>query len=124
MCYRIKVKKDMKKAHICAYGRINILQLREIFYETFRHQDWKPGFDILCDYRKIESLSITSKDIVDILEWYKTVDNLIGSGRSAVVASKGFTNVMNSIRQLPPVEGFQRIRIFYSMTEALSWLNQ
>lgn len=124
MCYRIKVKKNLNKVHISAYGRIKVSQLKEIFYETVRHEDWQPGFNILCDCRKIEYLSVKSQDIEEIIEWHKSINTLIGTGRCAVVAAEDLADRINRLPQIQSqsVGSSQQLRTFSNMDEAESWL--
>jgi len=88
MCHRIKIDKDIKLAQIRARGRVNVLELKDIFLETVEHEDWQVGFNMLCDYNNIENFDVSTKDIDDITEWQVSIDKLIGDGRCAVIASK------------------------------------
>ena len=124
MCYRILIKRERKLAQISAFGRVDILELREIFFETVRHEDWQAGFNMLCDYRKIEEFAVTSKDIDDMTEWQQaSIDSLIGSGRCAVVASRDFVFGMNRMWELLSADRSQQIKVFRKLREAVSWLN-
>lgn len=122
MCYRIKVKKDRKLAQIFAYGRVDFLELKEIFFETVRHEDWQAGYNMLCDYRKIEKFAVTSQDINHITEWQTSIDTLIGNGRCAVVASRDLIFGMNRMWEILSADRSQQIRVFRKIREALDWL--
>jgi hypothetical protein len=122
MCYRIKIKKDKKMAQISAYGNVNILELREIFFETVRHAEWQTDFDMLCDYRNIEHLAITSQDIDDLTEWQRSIDTLIGNGRCAVVATKDFVFGMSRMWELLSTDRSQQIKVFRKIKDAIMWL--
>lgn len=89
MCHRIIIDKERKLAEITANGRVNVLELKDIFLEIVEHEDWQAGFNMLCDYSGIENFDVTTKDIDDITEWQTSIDALIGDGRCAVVACKG-----------------------------------
>ena len=122
MCYRIKVKKDKKIALISAYGKVNVFELREIFFETVRHADWQAGFNMLCDYRKIEKLAVTSGDIDDLTEWQRSIDTLIGNGRCAVVATRDFVFGMSRMWELLSTDRSQQIKVFRKVKDAIAWL--
>ena len=109
-------------ARISAYGKVNVLELREIFFETVRHTDWQTDFNMLCDYRKIEKFTVTSKDIEDLTEWHRSIDTLIGNGRCAVVATRDFVFGMNRMWELLSTDRPQQIKVFRKLKEALSWL--
>ena len=123
MCYRIKIEKEKRLASISAYGKVDVFELKEIFYETVRHENWQSGFDMLCDYRKIKKFAVTSQDIDNIIEWQKSIDSLIGDGRCAVVASRDFIYGMNRMWEILSEERSQQIRVFRQMDEAVCWLS-
>jgi len=122
MCYRIKINKNRKLAKVSAYGNVNVLELKEIFHETVRHKDWEAGFDMLCDYRKIEKFPVTSGDINDMTEWQTSIDALIGQGKCAVVASRDFVFGMNRMWEILSADRSQQVRVFRKIKEAVSWL--
>ena len=122
MCYRLRIRKDRELAQISAYGRVNILELKEIFFETVRHEDWRAGFNMLCDYRKIEKFDVTSKEIDEMTEWQASIDTLIGSGRCAVVATRDFVFGMNRMWEFLSADRAQQIKVFRNVKEAVSWL--
>lgn len=66
MCHSNKIEKDIKLAQIRARDNINVLELKDIFLETLEHEDWQPGFNMLCDYSNIENFYVATKDIDDI----------------------------------------------------------
>jgi hypothetical protein len=39
MCHSIIIDKDIKLAQIRARGRVNVLELKDIFLETVEHED-------------------------------------------------------------------------------------
>jgi len=123
MCYKIKIEKDKKLARITAYGSINIIELKEIFFETVRHEEWQAGFNMLCDYRKIEKFSITPQDIDDIIEWQTSIDSLIGNGRCAVVASGDYVFGMSRMWEMLSADRSQQIKVFRQIKAAVFWLS-
>lgn len=122
MCYSIKIIKDKKMARISAYGKVNIIELREIFFETVRHTDWQAGFNMLCDYRKIEKFAVTPRDIDDLTEWQRSIDTLIGNGRCAVVATRDFVFGMSRMWELLSTDRSQQIKVFRHIKDAICWL--
>jgi len=122
MCHSIKIDKDRKLALIYARGSVNVLELRDIFQEIVSHEDWQAGFNMLCDYRKIENFDVSSQDIDDITEWQASIDSLIGSGRCAVVASKDAVFGMNRMWEMLSSERSQQICVFRQLEAAYSWL--
>lgn len=122
MCYSIKIIKDKKMARISAYGKVNIIELREIFFETVRHTDWQAGFNMFCDYRKIEKFAVTPREIDDLTEWQRSIDTLIGNGRCAVVATRDFVFGMSRMWELLSTDRSQQIKVFRQIKDAISWL--
>jgi len=122
MCHRIKIDKERKLAQIIASGRVNGVELKEIFTEVVSHEDWQAGFNMLCDYSKIEIYDVDSQDIYDITDWQTTIDALIGNGKCAVVATRDFIYGMNRMWEFLSSDRSQRIGIFRHMKEAVSWL--
>ena len=122
MCHSIKIDKDRKLAQIRARGRVNVLELKEIFLETVGHEDWQAGFNMLCDYRSIENFDVSTKDIDDITEWQVTIDELIGDGRCAVIASKDSVYGMSRMWAILSSERSQQICVFRLMNDAITWL--
>ena len=122
MCHRIKIDKDIKLAQIRARGRVNVLELKDIFLETVEHEDWQAGFNMLCDYSNIENFDVSTKDIDDITEWQVSIDELIGDGRCAVIASKDSVYGMSRMWEILSSERSQQICVFRQMNDAITWL--
>ena len=122
MCHSIKIDKDIKLAQIKARGRVNVLELKDIFLETVEHEDWQSGFNMLCDYSNIENFDVSTKDIDDITEWQVSIDKLIGDGRCAVIASKDSVYGMSRMWEILSSERSQQICVFRQMNDAITWL--
>ena len=122
MCHSIKIDKARKLAQIKAMGKVNVLELKEIFVKTVGHEDWQAGFNMLCDYSGIENFDVTSQDIDDITEWQTSIDSLIGNGRCAVVASRDAVYGMSRMWEILSSERSQKIGVFRNITDAVSWL--
>jgi hypothetical protein len=122
MCHRIKIDKDIKLAQIRARGRVNVLELKDIFLETVEHEDWQAGFNMLCDYSNIENFDVSTKDIDDITEWQVSIDKLISDGRCAVIASKDSVYGMSRMWEISSSERSQQICVFRQMNDAINWL--
>ena len=123
MCHHVKIDKNRKMAHITASGKVNILELKDIFLETVEHEQWQAGFNMLCDYRNIENFDVSSKDIDEITVWQSSIDDLIGGGKCAVVASKDSVYGMSRMWEMMSSERSQHISVFRKVDEALSWLD-
>ena len=122
MCHRIKIDKDIKLAQIRARGRVNVLELKDIFLETVEHEDWQSGFNMLCDYSNIENFDVSTKDIDDITEWQVSIDKLIGNARCAVIASNDSVYGMSRMWEILSSERSQQICVFHQMNGAINWL--
>jgi hypothetical protein len=122
MCHKITVDKERKLAQVIAGGKVDALELKEIFVETVGHADWQAGFNMLCDYRNIDSFDVSPGDIDAITEWLTSIDELIGDGRCAVVASKDSVFGMSRMWELISSERPQEIYIFREMGDAVFWL--
>ena len=122
MCHSITIDKDRRLAQITAKCRMNFREFKEIFIKTLGHIDWQSGFNMLCDYSELDSFAISSKDIDTITEWQTSIDNLIGSGKCAVVASKDSVFGMNRMWEMLSAERSQDICVFRQLDEATSWL--
>ena len=122
MCHNIKIDKEKKLAHITASGKVNVLELKEIFLKTVKHEDWQAGFNMLCDYSNIEDLDVTTSDMDDITEWQSSIDALIGAGRCAVVARKDSVYGMSRMWEIISSERSQQICVFRQMNDAVTWL--
>jgi hypothetical protein len=123
MCHRIAIDKENKLAQVIAGGKVDVLELKEIFTQTVVAADWRSGFNMLCDYSRIEDFDVSTGDIDDLAEWLDSMDELIGSGRCAVVAGKDSVFGMNRMWQMVSSGRSQQISIFRQMTDAVSWLN-
>lgn len=122
MCHIIKIDKNNRLAQITARGRVNVLELREIFLQTVGHEEWQAGFNMLCDYSEIENFDVTSQDIDEITQWQTSMDALIGNGRCAVVASKDSVYGMSRMWEILSSERSQQICIFRQFKDAVAWL--
>jgi len=122
MCHNIKIDKENKLAQITARGKVNILELKEIFLEIVGHDDWQAGFNMLCDYSNIEDFDVTTRDIDNITEWQSSIDALIGDGRCAVVACKDSVYGMSRMWEIISSERSQQICVFRQMNDAVTWL--
>ena len=122
MCHRISIDKERKLAEITANGRVNVLELKDIFLEIVEHEDWQAGFNMLCDYSGIENFDVTTKDIDDITKWQTSIDALIGDGRCAVVACRDAVYDMSRMWEIISSECSQQICVFRQMNDAVTWL--
>jgi len=122
MCHFITIDKEQKLARVYARGKVNVLELRDIYSELIKHRDWRPGFDILCDYREIEDFDVSSRDIDEISEWQTSIDNMIGNGKCAVVASRDSVFGMSRMWEMISANRSQHICIFRELDDAVSWL--
>ena len=123
MCHNIKIDKEKKLARITARGSLNAFDLKDIFLETVEHEDWQSGFNMLCDYSDLEDFDVTTKDIDEITDWQVSIDELIGNGRCAVVASKDSVYGMNRMWEIISSERSQQISVFRQMNDAVTWLS-
>ena len=123
MCHSIRIDRERKLAEITASGTVDFSELKEIFMEIVGHEDWQAGFNMLCDYRKIDNLEVTSQDIDTITEWQTAMDSLIGSGKCAVVASKDSVYGMSRMWEILSSDRSQRICVFRRLNDAVLWLN-
>lgn len=122
MCYLINIDGAQKLARIIARGKVNVLELKDIYSELIKHQDWQAGFDILCDYRSIEDFDVSSRDIDEITDWQTSIDGMIGNGQCAVVASRDSIFGMSRMWEMISAERSQHICVFREMDDAMSWL--
>jgi hypothetical protein len=122
MCHIITVDRENKLARVTARGKVNVLELRDIYSEIIKHGDWQAGFNILCDYREIKNFDVSSQDIDEISEWQKSVDEKIGSGKCAVVASKDSVFGMSRMWEMVSSERSQHICVFRDFNDAITWL--
>lgn len=122
MCHSIEIDKDRKLAHITASEDVDVLELKEIFTEIIEHEHWQAGFNILCDYREIENFDVSTEDIDKITRWQKSIDDQIGDGRCAVVASKDSVYGMSRMWEILSSELSQQIGVFRKFDDAVSWL--
>ena len=77
---------------------------------------------MLCDYSNIENFDVSTKDIDDITEWQVSIDELIGDGRCAVIASKDSVYGMSRMWEILSSERSQQICVFRQMNDAINWL--
>jgi hypothetical protein len=122
MCHIIRINTEQQLARVVARGKVNVLELRDIYSELIKHDDWRAGFDILCDYRGIEDFDVSTRDIDDMAEWQTSIDNKIGSGKCAVVASRDSVFGMSRMWEMISAERSQRICVFREMEDAEAWL--
>ena len=122
MCHKISIDANKKLARIIARGKVNVFELRDIYSKLIMHSDWQAGFDILCDYRRIEDFDVTSQDIDEISEWQTSIDTKIGNGKCAVVASRDSVFGMSRMWEMISAERSQHICVFRELDDAVSWL--
>ena len=122
MCHSIKIDKDMRMAHVKAWGKVTSRELKNIFFVTVKHQDWTAGFNMLCDYNKIINFDVTSDDIYKIIEWQESIDAMIGDGRCAVIASRDLVYGMSRMWQTLSSGRSQKVCVFRQMNDAVIWL--
>ena len=122
MCHFITIDKEQKLARVSASGKVNALELRDIFSELIKHRDWQPGFDILCDYREIVDFDVSTQDIDEITKWQISMDHMIGNGKCAVVASRDSVFGMSRMWEMISANRSQDICVFRELDDAVSWL--
>jgi hypothetical protein len=122
MCHLITVDREQRIARVIARGKVNVLELRDIYVELIEHSDWQAGFDILCDYRGIEDFDVSTQDIDEIAEWQTSIDNMIGNGKCAVVASRDSVFGMSRMWEMISAERSQHICVFRELEDAELWL--
>jgi hypothetical protein len=122
MCHLITIDREQRLARVIARGKVNVLELKDIYSELIKHRDWQAGFDILCDYRSIEDFDVSTQDIDEIAEWQTSIDSMIGNGKCAVVASRDSVFGMSRMWELISAERSQHICVFRELDDAMSWL--
>lgn len=122
MCHSIEIDTDKKLIHITASKNVDAFELKEILAEIINHEEWQPGFNILCDYREIEKFNVNFKDIVDLTDWQISVDARLGNGRCAIVASRDLVYGMSRMWEILSAERSLKIGVFRNMDDAVSWL--
>ena len=122
MCHLISIDSEQKLARVIARGKVNVLELKDIYSELIKHRDWQAGFDILCDYRGIDDFDVSTQDIDEIAEWQISIDNMIGNGKCAVVASRDSVFGMSRMWEMISAERSQHICVFRELEDAESWL--
>ena len=122
MNHIITIDTEQRLARIIPRGKVNVLELRDIYSELIKHSEWRAGFDILCDYRAIDDFDISIRDIDEIVEWQTSIDNMIGNGKCAVVASGDSIFGMSRMWEMISAKCSQDICIFSDLDDAVLWL--
>ncbi len=80
--------------------------------------DFDPSFDLLVDLRKVERVSLSSKDMAT-LQYHSPYDKNI---KSAILTSEDIQFGVSRMYQTLQNKGDDKSMVFRSLTEARKWL--
>ena len=123
MEYRILWDEIPNCVIIKAYGVASMQGIVDFHSDYLCDSRWKPGMNILCDFRVLLADHFDKEDIQTISRLVEDARNKIGDGRMAVaqpdITSFGLTRMFEMV-----TEGKTRLNImvFYSYDDALLWI--
>ena len=112
-------------AMITTYGEASVQGFDKLMSTLVNSPEWVTGTKQLVDHRKLSGAHLTTDEIQDIENITKKYGAQLGGGQVAFVVSDAEAfGLIRMYELLGGEDTHSQIRVFYSMNEAVAWLNQ
>jgi hypothetical protein len=106
-------------------GTVSRDGFEQLLEGLLKHPKWRSGMSLLSDYSDAEASSLSADDVRDLAQFYASLKDRLGPGRSAIVVSDalafGIARMGISIAELKVSRQF---RVFRSVQDAEQWLKR
>lgn len=123
MIHEISFEPEESYATIRASGDARAEGFAAYQRELFARPEWRPGLDVLIDFRELHGENLKAEDIRRIAEQSVAYQPQYGSGRSAVVVSESLAfGLVRMYGSLVESKAPRNLRVFHTLEEARAWL--
>ena len=113
---------DQKVACIRAWGKVTVDDIMIQGERMFAEGEWRNGFSILCDYREITELNVTSEEVKRLVGQDKKNERLFDKSKCAVVATKDFIFGLSRMWEILSEDTSLTKMVFKDIADAIRWL--
>ncbi len=125
MAYTYSIEIDQSLVRIELTGKFDMDKFREFFTRLLHADEYKPGFHVLCDARKLDFTRMSSYDISELVQLDKSVAVLRGNGKTAFVVRDDLQFGLSRMVEIQhDRDAGNTMVIFRDMEKALSWLEK
>ena len=104
-------------------GSVTLTELEESSRAEWAHEDYRPGFSVISDFRKAES-ALTADEVLRFASWFSGEDT---PRKHAIVVSKqtglDHGGIFSMIRDSVGDQG-RVTQLFFSLAAAEAWMAQ
>lgn len=108
------------------YGRLEgVVSGGDLFAASeafFNDPEWREGYNLLWDNRRIKKLAIQPSDVPEILRRATQVRRYLGSGRAAAIIHQDLRMMAEHLIQMSGLDE-ERVRLFTLPEHAYEWLD-
>ena len=106
-------------------GGANVNSLKGIVQQVLEHPAWHEIIPSLVDLRGLSASTLSSDDIFELADLFKSINTSLGSGNTALVVSQELEFGLARMWQMMTEEYVKmEIDVFKNIDEALEWITQ
>ncbi|MEM7515677.1 MAG: hypothetical protein AAF368_01955 [Planctomycetota bacterium] len=122
MPYRYTIDADRQVIFEKAFGALRDGELASLVRSKLEDPEFRPEFNVLCDFNEADMAAVSSEEIREVAELFRTDSERFAGGRWAIAVSSdlnfGLAQMFTKLAEFLPVE----VRAFRDVTEAGAWL--
>ena len=126
MTHKIESDTDINALVVTTFGEASIAGFRSYIEETLTDPRWTPGMNVLGDYTRLDTSSLSSKDMQQLAAIHIAHDERMGSGFHAIatgqLATFGLARMSEGLH--PTGRLALHTRVFLTVEEARAWLRE
>ncbi len=123
--YDVRFSETERQVVIAVTGELTISGISEYIRKTLADPRWRPGMDVLFDYRRVDVNQLSGEDIGRMADFVVAHKDEHRGSRLAMVMdndlSFGLARMWQS--QVDEAGSLEASLVTHSMSEALEWLN-
>jgi hypothetical protein len=124
MPFDCRIEPGQRRGILTLHGRVDAAEFVVAMRTFYGHPEWQPDFDALWDGGGITQLLIEPTDLEPISKGYRNVEDRLGSGRAAFVASRDVVHVITQLLLHRFRNPNRERRTFVHLDDAVAWLEE
>ena len=106
-----------------ATGELTLDEITEAFEARLKHRDFRPGMNVLWDYRRATISSLSTQDVQQLVAFNQRIASARGGGLSAIVAPKDVDYGISRMFQIHSQDLPWHTMVFRNLESALEWFS-
>ncbi len=123
MAVYYRIVPELRVAYVRVAGKITVEEIMIEGGEMFAEKEWVNGYHILCDYREVLDLNLTTEDLNRIVVQDKSNELLFNKSKCAIVAGNDFVYGISRMWEALSESTQIQTMVFKNMKDSLLWLN-